>query len=237
MSKAWFIARNAGSVGEVFLYSDIGEGGTTAEDFHASLSAMRGVSTLAISINSNGGDVSAGFAIYNMLKRFPARKVVRVDGIAASMASVIAMVGDEVVMPGNSMLMIHNPWGGIVGGADQIKSFGEALEIMRKNIIGAYSAKTKLPDSKIEAMMNAESWMSADQALELGFADRIEAPLKMAAMAAGIDVSKFKNAPKIERGVEALQKHAMDRFNRKLARTPGGSVVYVEKGGRRVRDS
>src|SRR4051794_3430742 len=110
--KAWFTtARRAGAPnGEIGIFSDIGAGGVTAGAFHAALTAMRGAKTLLISINSDGGDVTTGFAIYNMLERHPARKVVRVEGLAASMASVIATVGDEVIMPANAMLMIHNPW-------------------------------------------------------------------------------------------------------------------------------
>ncbi|MEH2551058.1 ATP-dependent protease ClpP protease subunit [Bradyrhizobium sp. AZCC 2262] len=140
MSKSWFTARNAGTVGEIAIYSEIGGSGVTAEAFHADLSRMRGVSTLLISINSDGGDVSTGMAIANMLQRFPARKVVRIDGLAASMASVIAMVGDEIVMPSNAMMMIHNPWGGVVGGAEQLKSFATALEVMQANIVMAYQS-------------------------------------------------------------------------------------------------
>src|SRR5262245_39106920 len=122
MSKPWFSMRAAaGPVGEVSIFSEIGGGGVTSEAFHVELSRLRarGVKTLTISINSDGGDVTAGFAIMNMLGRFPARKVVRIEGIAASMASVIAMVGDEIVMPSNAMMMIHNPWGSITGGAEQ----------------------------------------------------------------------------------------------------------------------
>jgi ATP-dependent protease ClpP protease subunit len=233
-SKSWFTARNAGSVGEIFLYSDRGEGGVSADSFYASLVAMRSVSTLVISINSNGGDVSTGFAIFNMLKRHPARKVVRVDGIAASMASVIAMVGDEVVMPSNAMLMIHNPYGAVGGSGDQIKSFGDALNVMQQNIAATYAQRTKIKIDRIFEMMDSETWLSADQALELGFADRVEAPLKMAALANGVDTSRFLKAPTRARGIAAIQSHIYEKFNRTTARTPGGAAVYVEKGGRRV---
>ncbi len=85
-----------------------------------------------------------------------ALKIVRIDGLAASMASVIAMVGDEVIMPSNSMLTIHNPWGSVGGGAEQIKSFGDVLTTMKENIIGAYVKRTKLDVDFIRSMMNAE---------------------------------------------------------------------------------
>jgi ATP-dependent protease ClpP protease subunit len=237
MSKAWFSMRaSAGPVGEVSIFSDIGGGGVTSKAFHAELSHMktRGVKTLIISVNSDGGDVSTGFHIFNMLAGFPARKIVRIEGVAASMASVIAMVGDEIIMPSNSMMMIHNPWGGITGNADQLKSFGEALEMMQANIRNAYSKRTGIDPAEIQKMMDRESWLSAQEAVRLGFATRIEGELKAAALAGLPDISKFKNAPPVPRGMEAIRQAAFDKFNRKLVRTAGGSVRYVGKGGRRV---
>jgi ATP-dependent protease ClpP protease subunit len=189
---------------------------------------------LVISINSDGGDVSTGFAIFNMLQRHPARKVVRIDGLAASMASVIAMVGDEVIMPANAMLMIHNPWGSVTGGAEQIQSFGGALGTMRDNIVSAYVKRTKLSAETIRGLMDAESWLSAEEAVKLGFADRVEAPLAMAAIANLPDVSRFKNAPRNARGLDAIRERAFERFNRKVGCTPGGARVFIEKDGRRV---
>jgi ATP-dependent Clp protease, protease subunit len=147
MSKRWFSMRaSAGPVGELFIFSDIGGGGVTSEAFHAELSRLkaRAVKTLLISINSDGGDVSTGFHIFNMLARFPAKKIVRIEGIAASMASVIAMVGDEIIMPSNAMMMVHCPWGSVTGGVDQLKSFAGALEAMQENIVGAYVKRTGL---------------------------------------------------------------------------------------------
>lgn len=216
MSKSWFSVRaSAGGVGEVFIFSDIGEGGVTSESFYVELARLkaRGVKTLIVYINSNGGDVSTGFHIFTMLKNFPARKIVRVEGVAASMASVIAMVGDEVVMPGNAMLMIHNPWGSIVGGAEQIKSFGEALDVMQANIVNAYAKRTKIDPGEIQKMMNRETWLSATDSVRLGFADRIEGELKAAALAALPDLAKFKNAPKLPTGMDAIRERAFENFN------------------------
>jgi hypothetical protein len=144
------------------------------------------------------------------------------------------MVGDEVVMPGNSMLMIHNPWGSVGGSAEQIKSFGAALETMKENIVGAYVKRTKLTVDKIRAMMDAETWMSAEEAVRLAFADRVESPLAMAAMANLPDTSKFKNAPTRKRGLDAIHQQVMDKFNRKVARTAAGSLLDIGRDGSRV---
>ena len=199
MAKSWYSARRrknartGKTVGEISIFSDIGAYGVTASDFNASLKGLGKVDTLDLRISSNGGDVSDGFAIFNMLDRHSARVVVTVEGLAASMASVIAMAGDEVVMPSNAMMMIHNPWGGVVGEGDQIVSFGEALMKMQASIIAAYAGRTGLSDKKLSAMMNRETWLSAEEAVELGFADSVQEPMRMAA---SIDISKFSHAPK-----------------------------------------
>jgi ATP-dependent protease ClpP protease subunit len=124
----WFKAeKRDNGEGHIAIFSDIGAWGVSASDFRRQLDAIGKVDTLNVAIGSNGGDVFTGFQIYNMLARHDARKIVTIEGIAASMASVIAMAGDEVVMPENSMIMIHNPFGGVVGEADEVKSFGEAI--------------------------------------------------------------------------------------------------------------
>jgi ATP-dependent protease ClpP protease subunit len=236
MSKPWFTAHASGATGEIRIMSDIGADGVTSQAIHQQLAVFKtkGVKTLVISIDSNGGDVTVGFALYSMLSRWPGRKIVRVEGIAASMASVIAMVGDEVIMPSSSMLMIHNPWGGVTGGAEQVKNFGTALDIMRTNIAHAYVKRTGLELDAIYKMMDAETWLSAEESVRLGFADRVEGKLSMVAMANLPDISKFARAPAVPRGMEAIRQTAFEKFNRKVGRTPGGTRVFIRKDGRRV---
>lgn len=192
MSK-WFSMKAAGKkAANIAIFSDIGYFGVTAQDFHDQLAALGSPDELNISISSNGGDVSQGFAIFNMLARHPAHKVVTVEGLAASMASVIAMAGDEIVMPENSMLMIHNPWGSVMGESDQIASFAEALKTMQDNIVAAYVTRTGMSAEEVSALMDKETWLGAADAVEMGFADRMSDPVKMAA---SIDVKKFGNVP------------------------------------------
>jgi ATP-dependent Clp protease protease subunit len=193
-AKSWFtMAAGKSGSGEIRIFNDIGDFGVTAMDFANELDAIGKVSTLNVSISSNGGDVAQGFAIYNMLERHKAHKVVTVEGLAASMASVIAMAGDEVRMPSNAMMMIHNPWGVTMGEADQMISFGEALQTMQDNIVDAYVARTGMDKTEVEAMMARETWLSAKKAVELGFADTVENSLQIAA---AFDLRKFKHVPK-----------------------------------------
>lgn len=196
----WFKFRGqTGGVAEIAILSEIGGFGVTAEDFYNQLQSLTGVSELRIIISSDGGDIFQGFAIYNMLRRFNAKKTVVIEGLAASMASVIAMVGDTITMPENSMMMIHNPFGGIVGEAENIISFGEALNEMRGKIITAYTSRTGLPKREVARMMNRETWLKAEKAVSLGFADKIEKPMKIAAQ---FNWSKFGKGLKMSKNLD-----------------------------------
>lgn len=191
--KSWFAMRGrSANAASISIFSEIGEWGVTADDFRRELEALGDVDELAVSISSAGGDVSAGFAIYDLLERHPANKVVTISGLAASMASVIAMVGDKVVMPRNALLMIHNPWGQVIGESEQIISFGEALGKMQEQIADAYVNRSGMDRKEVIRMMNRETWLNANEALKLNLVDEIAEPIKMAA---AFDISRFHNVP------------------------------------------
>jgi ATP-dependent Clp protease, protease subunit len=134
------------------------------------------VAELIVRINSPGGSVFDGVAIYNALKRHDATITLWVDGIAASIASMIAMAGDEVVMPENAMLMLHDPSGLVVGTAAGMRAMAEALDRMKAGMVAAYRDKSGRDDAEIERLMAAETWLSARETVELGLADRVEHP-------------------------------------------------------------
>jgi ATP-dependent Clp endopeptidase proteolytic subunit ClpP len=220
MAKSWFTAKAArGATPQVEILSDIGGFGLSFEDFNNALKALGPVTELDVLISSDGGDVSTGFAICDRLKRLNARVNVHVIGLAASMASVIAMAGTEVVMSANGFMMIHNPWGGVVGEAEQIRSFSEALDMMKANIVGAYVNRTGLPEDQIRALMDKETWLNASDSVRLGFADRVEEPIRMAA---ALDTSKFKNVPESfpKNPFDAFAQRAFANFNERYWRGP-----------------
>ena len=124
-------------------------------------------------LNSPGGDVFAASQIYNMLKEYNGKVTVKIDGIAASAASVIAMAGSEILMSPVAMMMIHNPATVIYGEASDLQSGIDMLSEVKESIINAYEQKTSLPRNKISKMMDAETWFSAQKAVELGFADKV----------------------------------------------------------------
>ena len=174
------------------IYDEIGAFGIPAKTFLDELKALGPVAELTVRINSPGGSVFDGVAIYNALKRHDAAITVWIDGIAASIASMIAMAGDEVVMPENAMLVLHDPSGLVAGTASDMRAMADALDKMAAAMVAAYRDKSGRDDAEIEALMAAETWLSAEEAVELGLADRVEQPVKMAAH---FDLSRFRNPP------------------------------------------
>lgn len=143
----------------------------TPKQFKAELTATDG--DISVWLNSPGGDVFAASQIYNMLKEYKGKVTVKIDGIAASAASVIAMAGDEILMSPVAMMMIHNPSTVIFGEASDLQSGIDMLSEVKESIINAYEQKTGIQRSKISKMMDAETWFSAKKAVELGFADKV----------------------------------------------------------------
>ena len=143
----------------------------TPKKFKAEL--MESDGDISVWINSPGGDVFAASQIYNMLKEYKGKVTVKIDGLAASAASVIAMAGDEISMSPVAMLMIHNPSTLIWGEETDMVKAKEMLFEVKESIINAYEVKTNLPRNKISEMMDNETWMNSNKAVELGFADTI----------------------------------------------------------------
>ena len=134
---------------------------------------MAGSGDITVWINSPGGDCVAAAQIYNMLMDYPGNVTVKIDGIAASAASVIAMAGNKVLMSPVSMLMIHNPMTVAFGNSAEMQRAIDMLGSVKDSIINAYEIKTGLSRAKLSHLMDAETWMDANKAVELGFADEI----------------------------------------------------------------
>jgi ATP-dependent Clp protease protease subunit len=143
----------------------------TPKQFKAELIASEG--DISVWLNSPGGDVFCASQIYTMLKEYKGNVTVKIDGIAASAASVIAMAGNEILMSPVAMMMIHNPATVIFGEASDLQSGIDMLSEVKESIVNAYEQKTNLSRTKISKMMDAETWFSAKKAVELGFADRV----------------------------------------------------------------
>ena len=178
MKKFWSWVRDETVPDARTLYLD----GVIAEDswfeddvtpagFKADL--LAGSGPITIWINSPGGDCVAAAQIYNMLMEYPGDVTVKIDGIAASAASVIAMAGTRVLMSPVSTMMIHNPLTVAIGDSDEMRKAIQMLDEYKESIINAYEIKTGLSRAKLSHLMDAETWMNANKALELGFCDEI----------------------------------------------------------------
>jgi ATP-dependent Clp endopeptidase proteolytic subunit ClpP len=174
--KTWYAFSQRASDSEeveLTIYDEIGFFGVSAKDFAAELKEHSG-NHVHLRINSVGGSVIDGNAIFNALKRHKGGLTVHVDGLAASMASVIAMAGDRVLMAENAMMMIHNPWTVAMGDADQLRREADTLDKIKKNMVAAYRKRTGKDSEDIVAIMDDETWLTAEQALEGKFVDEIE---------------------------------------------------------------
>lgn len=190
------------TTGELTLYGEISNetwcgDEVTPKEFKADLDNLGEIDTLNIYINSPGGDVFAGQTIYSILKRHKAHKNVYIDGLAASIASVIAMAGNTIFMPKNSMMMIHNPWTIGMGNASEFRKLAEDLDKIRESLIAAYEGHSALTRDEIIEIMDSETWLTASECEEYGFCDVVEEEENMAA---SIDVEvleRYRNTPKV----------------------------------------
>lgn len=180
--KTWYsVKAQAAKAAEITIFDEIGFWGVTASAFIADLKKLGDLDNLTVSINSPGGSVFDGLAIYNALRQHPANVTVKVMGVAASAASFIAMAGDKIVMPENTFLMVHNPMGAVFGNADEMREWADTLDKIAASLIGIYVKRTGKSEEEVKALLDAETWMSAKEAVEMGFADEIEAEMKIAA--------------------------------------------------------
>jgi ATP-dependent Clp endopeptidase proteolytic subunit ClpP len=158
---------------ELAIYDEIGFYGVTAKDFAQDLKEHSG-KHVHLRINSVGGSVTEGNAIFNALKRHKGGLTVHIDGLAASMASVIALAGDKTLMAENAMMMIHNPWSMAWGDAEQLRKEADTLDKIKKVMVGAYRRKSGKDSEELAAIMDDETWLTAAEAKEAGFVDEIE---------------------------------------------------------------
>jgi ATP-dependent Clp protease protease subunit len=180
----------------------------TPKIFEAEL--KNGVGNVNLHIDSPGGDVFAAAKIYNLLCEYPGKITVKIGSLAASAASVIAMAGDVILVSPLSQIIIHNPFMAVVGDSDEMKRAAEALDSVKEAIINAYENRTKLPRNKLSKMMNEERFISAHEAIKLGFADGLQ----------------FQNNSKIE-GVAAIFNRipGISKITAALAKTPENTIA------------
>lgn len=193
-NKTPFKIRNDSSdAAEIILYAGIGQDWwgdgsmVSAKDFSDQMKALpKSVKTLNVRINSPGGDVFDGVAIYNRLKQFDGTVNVFIDGLAASIASIIALAGDTITMGEGALFMIHLPWTFAMGNRMDLDNTVNRLLDVEDQLVGIYAKKSGLDRSEIKSMLEAETWMGADEAIDKGFVDSTtEDSMPIAASAMG----------------------------------------------------
>ena len=184
-------------------------------------------------INSPGGGVFAGITIYNIINRLEAYITAYIDGLAASIASVIPMAADKIIMPKNALMMIHNPWSAVAGSAADMRKEAEILDRAKISILSTYSDKTKKPEKDLSEMMDKETWMTGTEAKTLGFSDVLEEKKDIKACLTGskfivngieVDIDKFKTFPKDRYGVAPVNSDKPRLFNARQ------SFITLKKG-------
>jgi ATP-dependent Clp protease protease subunit len=217
MTKTWYnmTATEDNSSAEISIYDAIGGYDVNAKQFVDELKEIN-AETINLRINSPGGSVIDGNAMFNALQRHPAKVVTHIDGLAASMASVIAMAGDEVHMADNALLMIHNPWTMSIGDADELRADADLLDKMSASIMSAYG-RSQYEDGEIKDLMDAETWFTAQEAFDAGFVDHISTGLRAAAsditaMAASSEFSipAEKQIASLNKQIEAISKTSQE---------------------------
>lgn len=183
---------------EVYVYGEIGAWGITANQFIQDLKAVDdGVSEVVVAFNTNGGDLFEGLAIHNALSRLGERCTGRVDALAASAGSVAVCGAHRVVMASNAMLMIHNPYTWVGGDAEDLRRVADVLDQALEAMIAAYKAKApNIDDAELRRLVDAETWLTAQEALDLGLADEIGNGIKVqACLGQGATLARYRNTP------------------------------------------
>lgn len=196
MKKTWFEMKAAAGgekSTEVMIFDEIGLWGVTAKDFATALKAIPDDHAITVRINSPGGSVFDGYAIFNALKSRAANVTTKIEGVAASMASIIALAGSKVTAAANSIVMIHNPCSGACGESEDLRKMADLLDKITGQLVAIYAAKTGLPDAEVRAAMDMETWFTAAEAKEWGLVDEITDEIPATA---SFDTSRFRNVPK-----------------------------------------
>lgn len=199
--KYFQMKKQAERKGEIWIYGEItsyewDESDVSASGFRDELKALGDVNEIDVYINSGGGSVFEGIAIHNMLKQHKAKIIVHIDALAASIASVIAMAADAIVMPSNSMMMIHNAWTIAMGNSKELRKLADDLDRISESSKQSYLSKgLKITEEKLQELLDDETWLNAEQCLEYGFCDEIESANEMAASITTKQVKMYQKVP------------------------------------------
>jgi len=183
----------------IYVYDEIGEWGVTGSEFAQQMSGLAGVENINVRINSPGGDVFDGLAIYNLIVSHPAAVTVDVDGWAASAASVVAMAGDTINMASNSFMLVHSPWTIHGGNAEDFRTLASRLEAIEESLVDTYASRRLIDRDVVADWVSADTMWPAAEAVSVGMADAVTAE---SAIAAHADFSGCRFVPAAMREIK-----------------------------------
>lgn len=221
------------SASEILIFDEIGFFGVTAKEFTEQLNVMDS-DEINIRINSPGGSVFEGMAIFEAIKRHKSKTIIHIDGLAASIASVIALAGDEIVMSEGAFFMIHEVWSIVMGTSDDMRKEADTIDKIQDTVIGIYARNSDLNRSEVLDAVKEETWFNAEEALEAGFINRISGDKSASNK---FDLSIFNNVPgslgePIEPNIREIEKHLRDSgYSKKQA------LAFVSAGSKAVERS
>lgn len=246
--RFWQIKNQVNGSGEILLYGPIASSCSwfndtvTPQEFARDLESLNG-KDVTVRINSGGGDVFAAHAIHNQLVAYNGRVTVIIDGLAASAATIVAMAGQKIIMPSNSMMMIHNPAIGMDDyyTAEDLQKYVDALTAIKGSIVAAYKKRCKLSSEELEILMDAETWMGAQECLDKGFADEINGSIEtvlngntLIINSAKYDLTAYKNAASIKSCINEKEKNMsrleeiLDSLGLKIVDSPKAKNTTVQ---------
>lgn len=246
--RFWQIKNQVNGSGEILLYGPIASSRSwfndtvTPQEFAKDLESLNG-KDVTVRINSGGGDVFAAHAIHNQLVAYKGRVTVIIDGLAASAATIVAMAGQKIIMPSNSMMMIHNPAIGMDDyyTAEDLQKYVDALTAIKGSIVAAYKKRCKLSSEELEILMDAETWMGAQECLDKGFADEINGSIEtvfngntLIINSAKYDLTAYKNAASIKNCINEKEKNMsrleeiLDSLGLKIVDSPKAQNTTVQ---------
>lgn len=196
--KKWYSIQNSAdgaAPAKISIHDEIGGWGIMARDFIRDFDAIPADAKIELSVQSPGGSVFEALAIYHVLVRAKDRIVARVEGLAASAASLVVMAAGRLEMPENAYLMIHNPWAVSIGDADAMRDMADMLDKVKGSLARIYSAKSGKPEDEVAALLDAETWMTGQEAVDAGFADAVIDALPVAAKLSDTARAKFLKLP------------------------------------------
>ena len=204
MTRTILNINKTGNVGVIDIYGEVisetwkwSDDEVSAYSFKDAIENLGDVTEIIVNINSPGGDVFEGLAIHNILKRHDAKVTVNIDGLCASIASVIAMAGDVIRMPKNALMMIHNAMTSDFGNANELRETANLLDKVTSQLMTTYLDKSEsLNEATLKVLLDAETWLTADEAKHYGLVDEVIAEKKLVACADEEQLSKFMKTPK-----------------------------------------